>query len=130
MGKKVLIITFLLLVFFQGTASALETEGEILFRDSLYGAAIGALIGSAVYLIDQEDFVEKVGTGLVVGTVGGLIFGFTETRSLVEIETSGNIAIKTLKALLRVAVMCSPFFLPLLVQILFYFLSVCSIKKG
>jgi hypothetical protein len=86
MGKKVLIITFLLLVFFQGTASALETEGEILFRDSLYGAAIGALIGSAVYLIDQEDFVEKVGTGLVVGTVGGLIFGFTETRSLVEIE--------------------------------------------
>jgi hypothetical protein len=86
MFKKITMFTFLMLLLFQSTTWAIETEGEILFRDSLYGAAIGALIGGAVYLVDQDDFLEKVGTGVVIGTVGGLIYGFTETRGFVEIE--------------------------------------------
>jgi hypothetical protein len=86
MVRKILVITILSLLVFQGSVLAEMTEGEIVFRDALYGAAIGAIIGSAIYMIDQEDFVEKVGVGIAIGTFGGLFFGLTETRSVVEIE--------------------------------------------
>ena len=86
MIKKILIIAVLSLMIFQSAAFALETEGEVLFRDSLYGAAIGALLGTAIYLADQDDFTEKIATGVIFGTLGGLFYGFTETSSFVEIE--------------------------------------------
>ncbi len=86
MLKKIFIIAVLSVLIFQSSAFALETEGEVLFRDALYGAAIGALLGSAIYLADQDDFAAKLGIGLAVGTVGGLIYGVMETRSFVEIK--------------------------------------------
>ncbi len=86
MIKKILIIVVLSFMLLQSTTFALETEGEVLFRDSLYGAAIGALLGSAFYLADQDDFAEKFASGVIIGTVGGLIFGIVETSSFVEIE--------------------------------------------
>lgn len=86
MIKRILIIAVLSIIILHSNAFALETEGEVLFRDSLYGAAIGALLGTAIYLVDQDDFVGKFGGGVIIGTIGGLIYGFTETRSFVEIE--------------------------------------------
>ena len=86
MKKKILIIAVLSLVIFQGTVFAVETEGEVLFRDALYGTAIGAILGGAFYLADQDDFANKFATGVIIGTVGGLIFGLTETSSFVEIK--------------------------------------------
>jgi len=86
MIKKISIIAVLLIMIFQGAAFAMETEGDIIFRDSLYGAAIGGLLGVAIYAIDANHFGEKIGGGVLVGTLGGLFYGLSETRSLAEIE--------------------------------------------
>jgi hypothetical protein len=87
MVKRTLLIAALsVVIIMQSTAFAIETEGEIILRDTAYGAAIGAMLGTAFYLADQDDFGEKISTGLLIGTIGGLIFGFTETTSLVEIR--------------------------------------------
>ncbi|MBI5057758.1 MAG: glycine zipper family protein [Nitrospirae bacterium] len=85
MFKKILIITVLSIMVFQGAAFA-AGEGETVFRDSLYGAAIGALLGVAVYAIDADHFGTKVGAGVLIGTFGGLFYGLKETSSLAEIE--------------------------------------------
>ncbi len=90
MLKRVLMIAVLSLVIFQGTASAIETEGEVMFRDALYGAAIGVILGGAFALADDNgDDVEKLSTGIIFGTFGGLIFGLAETNVLVEIKNEG-----------------------------------------
>ena len=89
MLKKVLIIAILSLVIFQGTATAIETEGEVMFRDALYGAAIGVILGGAFALADDGDDVEKLSTGIIFGTFGGLLFGLAETDVLVEIKKEG-----------------------------------------
>jgi len=62
------------------------SRGEVVFTDALYGAAIGGLVGGAAWLIDQDSAGAKIGTGLVVGTVAGLVFGVAEAQSLVQVE--------------------------------------------
>jgi len=86
MLKKFLVVTVLLLILSQGVAFAAGAEGEIVFRDALYGAVVGSILGGAIYLIDQDNFAAKLGMGVAVGTLGGLFFGVAETRSLVEIK--------------------------------------------
>lgn len=90
MIKKVLVCSVLFLLVFQSSAFAvIETQGDVVFRDALYGAAIGGLVGGAVYLTDQNDFAKKVGIGVIIGAVGGIIFGVVETRSVAEIDNNG-----------------------------------------
>ena len=86
MLKKILVITILSMMIFQTSAFAVETEGEVIFRDALYGAGIGALLGAALYIADDDDFGSKISTGLLVGTIAGLVVGFAETRSFVEMN--------------------------------------------
>lgn len=95
MVKK--ISTFLVLVFiftsvFSGVASARsygrQTQGEVVFTDSLYGAAIGGLIGVAAYAVDNDEFGNKVGAGVIVGAILGLAYGIYETKSFVEIKNN------------------------------------------
>ena len=88
MLKKILVITILSMMIFQTAAFALETEGEVIFRDALYGAGIGVLLGAALYVADDDDFGTKISTGLIVGTVVGLAVGFAETRSFVEMKNN------------------------------------------
>ncbi len=86
MIKKILIITLLSVMFLQNAAFALETDGDVIFKDTLYGAAIGALLGSAIYLADSDHIGEKLGIGVAIGTLGGLVFGYSETKGFAEIE--------------------------------------------
>ncbi len=86
MLKRIIIIAVLSLIIFQVPAFAVDTKGEVLFRDSLYGAAIGALMGTAFYMLDQKDFERKLASGVIIGTFGGLIYGIAENSSLVEIK--------------------------------------------
>jgi hypothetical protein len=83
--KKYLVIATAALILFANTAFA-QSSGQIVFKDTLYGTAIGAIIGSAVYLADDDHFAEKLSTGVIVGAVGGLVYGIYETESFVEIE--------------------------------------------
>jgi len=86
MLKRIIIIAILIVMAFRATASASDTSGEIVFRDALYGTAIGAILGGAVYLIDDDELGKKMGIGIAAGTIGGLVFGITESRSMVEIK--------------------------------------------
>lgn len=93
--KRVIAITLFISIILQGIAFAVETQGDVVFKDALYGAGIGGLIGCAVYLVDQEHFATKFGIGVAVGTVGGLLFGISETRSkgTIEIRKKGDVKI-------------------------------------
>jgi hypothetical protein len=83
---KGLALTTLASVVF-ASSSTYALDGEIIFRDSIYGAGIGALAGGAYYLIDSEDFGEKLGTGLLVGLIVGFGIGIYESQTaLVEIK--------------------------------------------
>jgi len=86
MFKRAIIIAILIVMAFRAVAFASDTSGEVVFRDALYGTAIGAILGGAVYLIDDDELGKKMGIGIAVGTIGGLVFGITESRSAVEIK--------------------------------------------
>lgn len=83
--KKYLIVAVVSLVFIAGNAFA-QDSGHVIFKDTLYGTAIGAIIGSAVYLADDDHFAAKFSTGVIIGAIGGLVYGLYETESFVEIE--------------------------------------------
>lgn len=85
MIRKYLIISVASVIFFANTAFA-QGSGQVIFRDTLYGTAIGALIGTAIYLADDDHFAQKFSTGVIIGAVGGLIYGLYETESFVEIK--------------------------------------------
>ncbi len=69
------------------TGNALAVEGEILFRDAMFGVGIGATAGLAVYMIDSEDLGKKIGVGVLLGLIGGVTVGFYESSTaLVEID--------------------------------------------
>jgi hypothetical protein len=90
MLKKVLVITFILLFAFQGVALA-ETAGSVILEDTIYGAFIGAVLGGAWYLLDQDEAGKKVATGTGIGAFGGFVLGLTEAFSVVEIDKNGDI---------------------------------------
>lgn len=58
--------------------------GDVIFTDTMYGAAIGGLIGVAAYAVDNDDFGKKIGAGVIIGAVLGLTYGVYETKSFVE----------------------------------------------
>ncbi len=93
MVKKIIAFVVMAVVIstlFTGSALARglgrQTQGEVVFTDALYGAAIGGLIGVAAYAVDNDEFGNKVGAGVIIGTVLGLAYGIYETRSFVEIK--------------------------------------------
>jgi len=83
MLKKILVFAFALMLVFQGTA--LAVEGEIIFRDGLYGAAIGVLIGIGVYAASGENAGPNIGGGLVLGTAIGVVVGVIESSGAIRI---------------------------------------------
>ncbi len=92
MVKKVLIIALIFCLFFSSTAFAVETAGEVVFRDALYGAAIGGILAGAIYLIDQDELATKLGTGVAIGTIAGVLYGLYENTAMAEIQ-NGQIKI-------------------------------------
>jgi hypothetical protein len=86
MLKKILVFTFILLVFSQGVAFA--SSGEVVIENIAYGAVIGGALGGAWYLLDDDDFGHKVGTGLGLGIIAGFIVGVTDASSVAEIENN------------------------------------------
>ena len=86
MSRTIALLVLSLVLLTPWRADAAGGGGEVVFTDALYGAAVGGLIGGGAWLIDQNDAGVKVGTGLVVGTVAGLIFGVADAQSLVQIE--------------------------------------------
>jgi len=86
MIKKIFVIAILSLIVFQSSAFAFDTDGEVIFSDTLYGAAIGGLLGTAMYVADQDSFGSKISTGVIIGTLAGLAYGLSETNTFVELK--------------------------------------------
>ena len=86
MIKKISIAAILALFLFQSSAFAFDTDGDVIFRDTLYGAAIGALLGTAFYVADNDNFSSKISGGVIIGTLAGLAYGVHETNSFVELK--------------------------------------------
>ena len=86
MIKKIFVIAILSLVIFQSSAYAFEADGDVVFRDTLYGAAIGGLLGTAMYVADNDSFGSKISTGVILGTIAGLAYGLYETNTFAELK--------------------------------------------
>ena len=82
--KKIMVLVAVFVMLLETTAFAID--GEIIYRDALYGAVVGGLIGTAIYAIEQENPGPKIGGAVVVGTVAGILIGMVETSSLVQIR--------------------------------------------
>jgi hypothetical protein len=84
MLKRVVLISIAAVFLFQGAAHA--QAGGVILEDTLYGALLGGILGAAVYLLDENDLSEKVGTGVGIGTIGGFLFGVTDAATMVQVE--------------------------------------------
>lgn len=89
MIKKLLIIVLVLtlttpLFSTKAYARGGAAGGDVIFTDTMYGAAIGGLIGVASYALDNDEFGKKIGAGVIIGAILGLTYGVYETRSFVE----------------------------------------------
>lgn len=90
--KKIVVFVLIAVLLVEGSAFA-ETMGEVVFRDAMYGAMIGGLLGTALYLAsgdDDKDFLKTIGVGVALGTVGGLIYGAgVDAKSMAELDSKG-----------------------------------------
>ncbi|RMD47742.1 MAG: glycine zipper family protein [Aquificota bacterium] len=83
--KKILTAGILTVSLIFSQAKALD--GEIIFRDAIYGSGIGAVGGLALYAIDGKDFGRKIGTSVLIGLIFGVGVGLYESQvALVEID--------------------------------------------
>jgi hypothetical protein len=91
--KKVLILVALFLVFCslpQESQAAPASSLEVVFWDSLMGAVIGALVGTATlpFMEHPSDHYIRIAQGASIGLVCGLGFGIFELSPMVISTTT------------------------------------------
>ena len=85
--KKTLGICFLsLTIFFSGPSSASSETLEIVFKNSIWGAAIGGVSGVAFWALQDEDkedkfFPKYVVRGMAIGLFAGMAVGIFEAQT-------------------------------------------------
>ncbi len=85
--KKTLGICFLsLTIFFSGPSSASSETLEIVFKNSIWGAAIGGVSGVAFWALQDEDkedkfFPKYVVKGMAIGLFAGMAVGIYEAQT-------------------------------------------------
>ncbi len=83
--KKIILAFALIISVF--TTRSFALDGEIIFKDAMYGAAIGGLAGGALYLVDSNDFGAKFGIGVFLGLLAGAALGVYESEgAFVQID--------------------------------------------
>lgn len=97
---KKIIVSFLAGFILFASISYAETRGEVIMKDTAYGALTGAIIGTALLAFqdDPEDKLEYISYGAAAGAIVGAVFGVYEATSFVEIENGKTkIAMPTIK---------------------------------
>ena len=80
------IFTLSLTILFSGTSSASSETLEIVFKNSIWGAAIGGVSGIAFWALQDEDkedkfFPKYVVKGMAIGLFAGMAVGIYEAQS-------------------------------------------------
>ena len=85
--KKTLgICSLSLTILFSGTSSASSETLEIIFKNSIWGAAIGGVSGVAFWALQDEDkedkfFPKYVVKGMAIGLFAGMAVGIYEAQT-------------------------------------------------
>ncbi len=71
-----------------GSVAWAQPRGEIIFRDTFYGALTGAIIGGALVVFTDEpaEHLEYIAYGGAAGAIVGALFGAYEATALAEIR--------------------------------------------
>ncbi|MFC1769779.1 hypothetical protein ACFLZI_01825 [Nitrospirota bacterium] len=84
MAKRVMILVLMFMFVFQGVSFA--GSADIILEDVTYGAMIGGILGGAIWLLDRDNFEDKLATGVGLGVLVGFFLGVTDMRSMVQNE--------------------------------------------
>ncbi len=68
------------------SAARAQLRGEIIFRDTFYGALTGAIIGGALVVFTDEpaEHLDYIAYGAAAGSIVGALFGAYESTALAE----------------------------------------------
>ncbi|MBF0541570.1 MAG: hypothetical protein HQK91_08995 [Nitrospirae bacterium] len=97
MMKRIFIIILIMIIMisFCGISFAADagggeggggSAGSVAFKDALLGAALGAVLGLTIYMIDSTNIQSKLGVGILIGIIGGAYYGISETKGAIEID--------------------------------------------
>ena len=80
------IFTFSLTILFSGSSSASSETLETIFKNSIWGAAIGGVSGVAFWALQDEDkedkfFPKYVVRGMAIGLFAGMAVGIFESQT-------------------------------------------------
>ena len=84
--KTIGICSLSLTILFSGTSSASSETLEIVFKNSVWGAAIGGVSGVAFWALQEEDkedkfFPKYVVKGMAIGLFAGMAVGIYEAQT-------------------------------------------------
>jgi len=76
-----------------GSVARAELKGEVIFRDTFYGALTGAIVGGAllVFTDEPQDHLNFVAYGAASGAIVGALFGAYESTTAVAEFRDGNL---------------------------------------
>ena len=84
--KFIVICSLSLTILFSGTSSASSETLEIVFKNSVWGAAIGGVSGVAIWALQEDDkedkfFPKYVVRGMAIGLFAGMAVGVYEAQT-------------------------------------------------
>ena len=84
--KTIGICSLSLTILFSGTSSASSETLEIVFKNSVWGAAIGGVSGVAIWALQEDDkedkfFPKYVVKGMAIGLFAGMAVGIFESQT-------------------------------------------------
>ncbi len=90
--RKAFIGLVLAVCVLAGSAARAELKGEVIFRDTFYGALTGAIVGGAllVFTDEPQDHLNFVAYGAASGAIIGALFGAYESTAVAEYR-DGNL---------------------------------------
>jgi len=90
MKKGLIIISLCLAFFMQPVQSQAAQTLEVVLVDSLWGAAIGGLVGGATlaFMNNPGHHLDRVYQGAAIGVICGVAFGLYEIRPMFSSYTT------------------------------------------
>lgn len=90
--KRVLIGILLIAAMTTSSVARAELKGTVIFKDTIYGALTGGIIGAATMVFTEkpEDHLMNIAYGAAAGSILGAGFGAYESTTVAEFS-DGNL---------------------------------------